>query len=123
MICFPNAKINLGLNIVSKRADGYHNIETIFYPIGLKDALELIPSNKTRTHRFFPTGIDIGGNPENNLVIKALSMLREQKHIPGVDIHLLKTIPCGAGLGGGSSNAAFMLQLLNDTFSLGYKVD
>ena len=120
MICFPNAKINLGLNIVSKRADGYHNIETIFYPIGLKDALEVIPSNKTRTYRFFQTGIDIGGNVENNLVIKALLMLKEQKHIPGIDIHLLKTIPCGAGLGGGSSDAAFMLQLLNDTFSLGF---
>ena len=118
MICFPNAKVNLGLNIVSKRADGYHNLETIFYPIGLKDALEVIPSDKTNSYRFFQTGIDIGGDAENNLVIKSLSMLRENRHIPGIDIHLLKTIPCGAGLGGGSSNAAFMIQLMNDTYSL-----
>lgn len=123
MICFPNAKVNLGLNIVSKRDDGYHNIETIFYPIGLKDALEVIPSNKSRQYRLFQTGLDVGGNTENNLVIKALSMLREHKHIPSIDIHLFKTIPCGAGLGGGSSDASFMLQLLNNAFSLGYNDD
>lgn len=120
MISFTNAKVNLGLNIVSKRADGYHNIETIFYPIGIKDALEVIPSDKTRAYRFFQTGIQIGGRTEDNLVIKALSLLKEKKHIPAIDIHLLKTIPCGAGLGGGSSNAAFMLKLLNQTFSLGF---
>lgn len=120
MISFPNAKINLGLNIVSKRADGYHNIETVFYPIGLKDALEVMPSKNKKTYTLFSTGIDVGATSENNLVIKALTLMGAQKYIPNMDIHLLKTIPCGAGLGGGSSNGAFMLRLLNETFSLDY---
>ena len=123
MICFPNAKINLGLNIVSKRKDGYHNIETIFYPIGLKDALEVLPSKGKMTYNLFSTGIDVGSNPENNLVIKALALMGADKYIPNIDIHLLKTIPSGAGLGGGSSDGAFMLTLLNNTFALGYSID
>ena len=123
MICFPNAKINLGLYIVSKREDGYHNIETIFYPIELKDALEVLPSENKDAYKLFSTGIDVGANPESNLVIKALNLMRVQKHIPTIDIHLLKKIPSGAGLGGGSSDGAFMLNLLNDTFSLGYTND
>ncbi len=122
MICFPNAKINLGLNIISKRPDGYHNLETIFYPIGLKDALEIIPSDCKESYRFFQTGIEIQGNADDNLVIKALKLISEEKEIPPIDVHLLKKIPFGAGLGGGSSDAAFMLKLLNDTFSLGYTV-
>ncbi len=124
MICFPNAKINLGLNIVSKRPDGYHNLETVFYPIGLKDALEIVPSElpSTEGYRFFQTGIEIQGNADDNLVIKALKLTSEEKEIPPIDIHLLKKIPFGAGLGGGSSDAAFMLKLLNNTFSLGYTV-
>lgn len=120
MICFPNAKINLGLNIISKRADGYHNIETVFYPIALKDALEILPTNSRKAYRLFETGLDTYSRPQDNLVIKALSLISEQKHIPNIDIHLLKNIPCGAGLGGGSSNAAFMLKLLNETFLLGF---
>lgn len=120
MICFPNAKINLGLNVVSKRADGFHNIETIFYPIALKDALEVLPSKYNKKYRLFSTGIDVGADPENNLVIKALSLLSREKPLPHLDIHLLKTIPNGAGLGGGSSDGAFMLKLLNQTFSLGF---
>lgn len=123
MICFPNAKINLGLNIVSKRDDGYHNIETIFYPIGLKDALEVLPSKSKKTYRLFSTGIDVGANSESNLVIKALKLMGAEKHIPNIDIHLLKKIPVGSGLGGGSSDGAFMLSLLNKTFSLGYSDD
>lgn len=132
MICFPNAKINLGLNVISKRPDGYHNLETVFYPIGLKDALEIVPSHThasadlqsvlTVGYRFFQTGIEIQGNADDNLVIKALKLISEEKEIPPIDIHLLKKIPFGAGLGGGSSDAAFMLKLLNDTFSLGYTV-
>ena len=122
MICFPNAKINLGLNIVSKRPDGYHNLETVFYPIGLKDALEIVPSESDELYRFFQTGIEIQGNADDNLVIKALKLISEEKEIPPIDIHLLKKIPFGAGLGGGSSDAAFMLKLLNETFSLGYSV-
>ncbi len=129
MICFPNAKINLGLNIVSKRTDGYHNLETVFYPIGLKDALEIVPFNTsvsdvksvpTEGYRFFQTGIEILGSDTDNLVIKALKLISEEKDIPPIDIHLLKKIPFGAGLGGGSSDAAFMLKLLNETFSLNY---
>lgn len=127
MICFPNAKINLGLHVVSRRKDGYHNIETIFYPIGLKDALEIIPTpiiptgeSPLKTYRFFQSGNPIEGLPEDNLVIKALRLIANEKKLPAIDIHLLKKIPSGAGLGGGSSDAAFMLKLLNDTFDLGY---
>jgi 4-diphosphocytidyl-2-C-methyl-D-erythritol kinase len=120
MICFPNAKINLGLNIVSKRPDGYHNLETIFYPIGLKDALEIVPSVSGEKYRFFQSGIYIQGSIDDNLAIKALNLISKEKDIPPIDIHLLKKIPFGAGLGGGSSDAAFMLRLLNDTFQLEY---
>ena len=120
MISFPNAKINLGLDIVSKRPDGYHNLETVFYPIGLKDALEIVPSGSEEKYRFFQSGIEIRGNAEENLVIKALKLISAKKEIPNIDIHLLKKIPFGAGLGGGSSDAAFMLKLLNETFSLHY---
>ena len=122
MICFPNAKINLGLNIISRRGDGYHNLETLFYPIGLRDALEIVPSDREEDFRLFQTGATIQGDKDDNLVIKALKLISEEKKIPGIDIHLFKKIPFGAGLGGGSSDAAFMLKLLNDTFSLGYTV-
>ncbi|MGL4293674.1 MAG: 4-(cytidine 5'-diphospho)-2-C-methyl-D-erythritol kinase [Bacteroidales bacterium] len=118
MITFPNAKINLGLSVVAKRADGYHNLETVFYPIGLKDALEVIPraDGKCVLHL---SGIQVGGSQEDNLVVKAFRMV-EQKYNPGgVDIYLYKHIPSGAGMGGGSSDASFMLLLLNDLFSLG----
>ena len=153
MICFPNAKINLGLHIVSRRQDGYHNLETVFFPIGLKEALEIVPTIpdrrsasgspamsdtapasltrslpdtsgaepvQTLPYRFFQTGNVIQGNEEDNLVIKALKVMTARHLIPEIDIHLLKKIPSGAGLGGGSSDAAFMLRLLNDNFGLGY---
>lgn len=123
MICFPNAKINIGLHVVSRRNDGYHNLETVFYPIGLKDALEIVPTEDDggeMKYRFFSTGIPIEGSPETNLVIKALNLIAAEKKLPEIDIHLLKKIPSGAGLGGGSSDAAFMLNLLNETFNLGY---
>ncbi|HBG40397.1 4-(cytidine 5'-diphospho)-2-C-methyl-D-erythritol kinase [Limibacterium fermenti] len=120
MISFPNAKINLGLRIVSKRADGYHNLETVFYPIGLKDALEIIPSGSNEKYRFFLSGTPLDAHKDENLVIKALKRISGEKEIPPLDIHLLKKIPTGAGLGGGSSDAAFMLKLLNETFSLNY---
>jgi len=131
MICFPNAKINLGLHVVSKRPDGYHTIETIFYPVELKDALEVIPldrrsctpSSNEKRFRFFSSGIPIGGNIDDNMVIRALNLLAAEKQIPPIDIYLLKKIPFGAGLGGGSSDAAFMLKLLNETFALGYSED
>lgn len=121
MINFPNAKINLGLNIVSKREDGYHNIETVFYPIALSDALEIVPSNDIEApYHFYQHGIEIDGNSNNNLVIKALNLIKQEKEIPPINIHLIKKIPLGAGLGGGSANAAAMLHLLNNNFELGY---
>jgi 4-diphosphocytidyl-2-C-methyl-D-erythritol kinase len=113
MISFPNAKINLGLNIVSKRPDGYHNIETVFYPIRLYDALEVVPAGES-AGIFKQTGIAIAGHSEDNLVMKAYRLLKEHYTIPEIDIFLRKHIPFGAGLGGGSSDAAFMLKLIND---------
>ncbi|WP_294608955.1 4-(cytidine 5'-diphospho)-2-C-methyl-D-erythritol kinase [uncultured Bacteroides sp.] len=119
MITFPNAKINLGLNIVEKRPDGYHNLETIFYPVPVEDALEVNILNegneKVRLHQ---AGLEIEGEAENNLVVKAYKLLDAEFNLPPVDIHLFKHIPSGAGLGGGSSDAAYMLKLLNEKFSL-----
>lgn len=116
MICFPNAKINLGLNVTEKRPDGYHNIETIFYPIPVKDALEIVPA---REFSFSQTGIAIDGPSDNNLVMKAVNLMKAFFSIPSLEIHLLKAIPFGAGLGGGSADAAFMLKLLNEFCELG----
>ena len=119
MIVFPNIKINLGLSITEKRPDGYHNLETVFYPVALEDALEIraLPEadKKITLHQY---GMDIAGNPEDNLVAKAYSLLDKEFHLPPVEIHLYKHIPSGAGLGGGSSDAAFMLKLLNGHFHL-----
>lgn len=118
MICFPNAKINLGLNIVSKREDGYHNLETIFYPIMIKDALEVIVSEKGEDS-FVESGIKTTNNVADNLTMKALLLMRKYYEIPPIEIHLLKKIPFGAGIGGGSADASFMLKLLNNKFLLG----
>jgi len=122
MICFPNAKINLGLHILSKRADGYHNIETVFYPIDLCDALEIVPAEEGTTV-FTPTGIPVDGRPEDNLVMRALSLLKEDYDLPEIAIYLRKQIPHGAGLGGGSSDGAFMIQLLNDFSGLHLSIE
>lgn len=111
MICFPNAKINLGLNIVGKRPDGYHNIETVFYPVPIKDALEVVASDRLS---FTQTGIPVDAPAEKNLVMKAYNLLKVQYALPPLHIHLMKAIPFGAGLGGGSADAAFMLKLVND---------
>ncbi|MBS6237593.1 MAG: 4-(cytidine 5'-diphospho)-2-C-methyl-D-erythritol kinase [Bacteroides sp.] len=119
MITFPNAKINLGLNIVEKRPDGYHNLETVFYPVPLEDALEVNVLNEgSEKFRLHQAGLEIEGEVENNLVVKAYKLLDEKFNLPPVDIHLFKHIPSGAGLGGGSSDAAYMLKLLNEKFSL-----
>ena len=115
MIVFPNAKINIGLNVVSKRPDGYHNLETIFYPVQLADALEMVPSDKLH---LTITGILIDGDNADNLVLKAYRLLQADFEIPPVHFHLHKVIPTGAGLGGGSSDAAFALQMMNDYFQL-----
>jgi 4-diphosphocytidyl-2-C-methyl-D-erythritol kinase len=126
MITFPNAKINLGLSIVEKRSDGYHNLETVFYPIPLEDALEVTISgsdndNKTILHQ---SGITIYGNTEDNLVMKAYRLLESEGYkMKPVEINLHKNIPSGAGLGGGSADAAFMITLLNKVFSLGMNED
>ena len=122
---FPNAKINLGLNIVEKRPDGYHNLETIFYPINLQDALEVTRrENNDKEYTLHISGSPLEGEPEDNLVVKAYKLLK--KDYPGllpVDIHMYKHIPAGAGLGGGSSDAACMIKLLNDKFSLGLSTE
>jgi len=115
MISFPNAKINLGLNIVRKRADGYHDIESCFYPIPWNDVLEIIPSDKLS---FKPHGLEIPGDASSNLCVKAYELIKQDFDIDSVKIILLKNIPMGAGLGGGSADGAFMLQLLNDYFEL-----
>lgn len=119
MITFPNAKINLGLNIVEKRPDGYHNLETIFYPIPLQDALEITPwEGGERKYKLAQSGIQIAGDDENNLVVKAYKLLDNLHNLPPIEINLLKHIPSGAGLGGGSADAAFMLCMLNQHFQL-----
>ncbi|WPV00996.1 4-(cytidine 5'-diphospho)-2-C-methyl-D-erythritol kinase [Mucilaginibacter sp. cycad4] len=120
MILFPNAKINIGLNITERRPDGYHNLETIFYPIDIKDALEVVPSDKLS---FTSTGLDIPGLMEDNLCIRGYYMLKQDHDLPPVSIHLHKHIPIGAGLGGGSADAAFFIRLMNDEFKLGLSVD
>jgi len=118
MLLFPNAKINLGLNVVERRPDGYHNIETVFYPIGISDVLEIEPSETCTDYSFSSSGIPLSGDPEENLVVKAYRLLRSQYQFPAIDISLCKQIPFGAGLGGGSADAAFMLKGLNELFEL-----
>ncbi len=118
MISFPYAKINLGLHIISKRDDGFHNLETGFLPIKLHDVLEIVPSDKFVFNAY---GIKIAGNTDDNLCVKAYRLLQKEYNIPAVEIHLIKKIPFGAGLGGGSSDAAFTLMSLNELFHLGIK--
>lgn len=118
MITFPNAKINLGLNIVERRRDGYHNLETVFYPIGITDVLEIVPAQGQEST------LTTFGNPvdcpvEKNLVMKALKLMQQHYNVPQVDIYLYKHIPDGAGLGGGSSDASSTMLMLNEMFSLG----
>jgi 4-diphosphocytidyl-2-C-methyl-D-erythritol kinase len=115
MIVFPNAKINLGLNIIRKRQDGYHELETCFYPISWRDVLEVIPSHK---QSMTVTGINVPGDGPN-IVEKAYNLLNKDFGLPAVSIHLHKAIPIGAGLGGGSADAAFALKLFNELFALG----
>lgn len=116
MVTFPNAKINIGLNILSRRTDGYHNLETIFYPVKVKDVLEVIEAPKLK---FESSGIEIPGNANENLCLSAYQLLKADFDIPPVYIHLHKNIPIGAGLGGGSADAAFFIKLMNDKFNLG----
>jgi 4-diphosphocytidyl-2-C-methyl-D-erythritol kinase len=118
MISFPNCKINIGLYITNKREDGFHDLETIFYPVNIYDALEIIPAKKTSLQI---TGKEITGDSRNNLVWRAFGILKDR--FPGkindLAIYLNKAIPMGAGLGGGSSDGAFMIRMLNDYYKLG----
>ena len=117
MICFPNAKINLGLHVTQKREDGFHNIETIFYPIGWHDALEVVEGH-SKAFNLVTSGITINGDIKDNLLYKAYLLIKEYKALPSLDIFLHKTLPMGAGLGGGSADAAFFINLLNNQFAL-----
>lgn len=119
MILFPNAKINLGLDILRKREDGYHDIETVMYPIPWCDILEIVPAQGTET-TLTTSGREVNCPPEKNLVMKAYRALAQKAPLPPVDIYLRKIIPDGAGLGGGSADAAFTLRGLNELFALGY---
>ncbi len=120
MIVFPNAKINLGLLVTSKRNDGYHSLETIFVPIkGFCDVLEVLTNRESSSDTFANTGLQIDCKPENNLCLKAVQLMREHANIPNLNIHLHKIIPFGAGLAGGSADAAFMLTLLNEQYNVG----
>ena len=124
MITFPIAKINLGLNVVEKRPDGYHNLQTVFYPVPIMDALEIVPMSKG-----FPsdvdcdlkvTNINIQGDEQRNLVVRAYQLLKADfPNLPRIHAHLWKGIPIQAGMGGGSSDCAYMIRLLNETFELG----
>ncbi len=120
MVVFPNCKINLGLLVVDKRPDGYHNIETVFYPVSLRDAAEItISSGKNDLFEFKTTGINIPGENSGNLCHKAWQLIKNDfPNIPSLKMHLHKAIPIGAGLGGGSSDGAFTLLLLNEVFQL-----
>lgn len=120
MILFPNAKINIGLNITERRPDGYHNLETIFYPININDALEVVESSELS---FTSSGLDIPGRMEDNLCIKGYHLLKKDHDLPPVSIHLHKNIPIGAGLGGGSADAAFFIKLMDQLFKLGLSVE
>jgi len=122
MILFPNCKINLGLNIIRKREDGYHDLETIFYPVELKDALEGISlgeSNPEAGVLFSSTGLEFQGDAADNLSVKAWHLLKKDfPAVQPVQMHLHKVIPMGAGLGGGSADGAFSLRLIDQLFRL-----
>jgi 4-diphosphocytidyl-2-C-methyl-D-erythritol kinase len=120
MINFPGCKINLGLHVINKRKDGFHNIETVFYPVKWQDALEILDNKRAKKNKisFHGYGLSIEGKPESNLCVKAYRLLAEDVDLPPVSIHLFKHIPMGAGLGGGSADAAFTIKLLNEKFGL-----
>lgn len=122
MITYPNAKINIGLNITERRPDGYHNIESVFYPINLQDAVEIktIEGEEPQGgYKLKVSGTILDGTPDDNLVVKAYKLLRKDFNFPAQKIHLYKHIPVGAGLGGGSSDAAAIIKMLNEKFALG----
>jgi 4-diphosphocytidyl-2-C-methyl-D-erythritol kinase len=120
MLFFPNCKINLGLYVTEKRSDGFHNIETVFYPINWCDALEVIESEGAeRALTFSFSGLPVIGKVEDNIIYKAWELIVKKHVLPSIKVHLHKNIPMGAGLGGGSADAAFFIQLLDRKFQLG----
>jgi 4-diphosphocytidyl-2-C-methyl-D-erythritol kinase len=122
MVTFPNAKINLGLNILNKRIDGFHNIETVFYPVQLCDILEIIEKPKGCDLPYFTnSGLSVDAPSDHNLCVKAFDLLKIDFNLPPIAMHLHKIIPFGAGLGGGSADAAYTITLLNKLFSLNLK--
>ena len=124
MICFPNAKINIGLRILEKRPDGYHNIESVFYPVGWCDVLEAIKMEGFGKIELHLSGIPVPGRTNNdNLCVKLYKLLLKKYKLPSLKVWLHKAIPIGAGLGGGSSDAAHFIKLLNDMCELGLSMD
>lgn len=124
MLVFPNCKINLGLTIIGKRDDGFHNLETVFYPLPFFDVFEIIATPATKDISFAASGIPVQGDVSSNLCVKAWYLLKKDfPGLPAVQMHLHKAIPMGAGLGGGSADGAFALKLFNDHFNLGLSGD
>ncbi len=122
MIYYPNAKINIGLNVVEKRPDGYHNLETVFYPIKLQDAMEMnVVEDEVPEcgYKLKVSGNILDGTPEDNLVVKAYKLLKSDFNLPTLGFTVFKHIPTGAGLGGGSADAAFTIRAINEKFRLG----
>lgn len=121
MLLFPHAKINLGLQVLGKRPDGYHNIRSVLFPIPLHDALEAVidPALPDDKVKFTRTGLPVPGKPEDDLCAKAVEAIRKERELPGLQLHLHKVIPMGAGLGGGSSDGTHTLLLLNRLLELG----
>ncbi len=110
MLVFPNCKINLGLHVVAKRPDGFHDIETVFYPVSWCDGLEIIENKASgQAFEYSQSGLHIDGALEHNLIYKAWKIISEEKELPAIKVHLHKNIPMGAGLGGGSSDAAHFI--------------
>lgn len=125
MVVFPNCKINLGLHIIGKREDGFHDIETVFYPVRFFDVLEIIKNTGHSPEvEITLSGIPVDGKPEDNICIKAYLLLKQDHpQLPAIKMHLHKAIPLGAGLGGGSGDGAFVLKILNEKFQLGLSTD
>lgn len=125
MLVFPFAKINLGLQVLRKRPDGFHDIRSVLFPIPLRDALEAIVDNTLPPGRvkFESTGLPVPGDPASNLCLKAVELIRQRHELPGLRMHLHKAIPTGAGLGGGSSDGAHTLLMLDQLLGLGFTVE
>lgn len=124
MVVFPNAKINIGLQVLNRRSDGYHNLSSIFYPVKeLCDVLEVVENKEMESDEIHYSGLNIPGNADGNLIFKAIQGLRESYDFPFLKVYLHKAIPMGAGLGGGSSDGTFTLKLINELFRLGINHD